>query len=649
METQQLFISNNKKPYNNLLICLFLITAILISYWPLMYNDFVEFDDQEYITENSNVQKDFSIKSIKWAFTTFHAANWHPVTWLSHMADYRLYGLNAKGHHITSLLLHILNTLLLFQILAKLTNSICKSALVAALFALHPLHVESVAWIAERKDVLSTFFGMLSIAAYIRYVNNLRMPYYFLTFLLLCIGLMAKPMLVTLPFILLLMDFWPLRRFIKTPFPYAKKQSFNKLVYEKIPLFIPVIISCVLTFIAQHKAGAVKSLDIYPFYIRLANALFAYVKYIYKAIWPDNLAFFYPHAYNYIAMWEIIGVIIVISLAVLISIHAADKHPYFLFGLFFYLITLIPVIGIIQVGSQSMADRYTYIPLTGIFIIIAWAASDFFAKFKYQNIVFTIFSCILIISCIGATNIQVRHWQNSLSLFKHALNVTSNNWKAHHGYGLALYNKNKVEEAIFHYKETIKINPYYARVYNSLGSAVFKKGNIEESIFHYKKALSLNPNSASIYNNLGTVLIKKGNINKAYNCFLKALEINPEKEQIHHNLANAFYVHRKYKKAIFHYKQAIKINPQYTTAHYNLGILFAKQKNIKKAAHHFLKTIKLKPDYYNAYNELGIIYAKQKKYETAKTFFLKAIQLEPDDNVSANNLKILKQYIISEK
>ena len=371
-----------------LMISLLLILAIIIAYGQVKNFDFVGYDDQEYVTENIQVQKGLTVEGIIWAFTAFHSANWHPLTWLSHMLDCELYGLNPMGHHWTNLIIHMANTILLFLVLKLMTGAIWRSAFVAALFALHPLHVESVAWVSERKDVLSTFFGLLMIVAYYRHFKMSNLKNYLLVIIFFCLGLMAKPMIITFPFVLLLLDFWPLKRFQfenhclsqcdgKTRC-YFKGSS--RLILEKIPLFIPVVISCVLTFLAQQSQGAVKALGALPLTNRVANAFVSYVSYTVKAVWPSNLAVFYPHPGNTIPAWQIIAAVLIIAVANFLSIHSLKKYPYIAVGLFWYLGTLIPVIGLVQVGEQAIADRYTYIPLIGVFIIIAWGVPDLLKK-----------------------------------------------------------------------------------------------------------------------------------------------------------------------------------------------------------------------------------------------------------------------------
>ena len=369
-------------------ICLTLALATLISYSQVLNHDFIDFDDDMYVTRNENVQKGLTWQNIKWAFTTNQAYNWHPLTWLSHMLDCQLFGLKPAGHHFTSVLFHIANTLLLFLVFKSMTGNLWRSAFVAALFALHPLHVESVAWIAERKDVLSTLFWLLTMAAYVRYVRKPGPKWYLLTILAFAMGLMAKPMLVTLPFILLLLDYWPLARF---QFGQNIKDTEWKILYrlfvEKIPLFIITIITSVITFIVPKGSGAVPGLKELSLMPRLTNALISYVKYIEKMFWPSRLAVFYPRAVDAIPTWQILAALLLLLIISGLAVWLARSRKYLLVGWLWYLGILVPVIGLVQVGDQAMADRYTYVSLIGLFIIVVWGLNDLLEKWKYHKIV----------------------------------------------------------------------------------------------------------------------------------------------------------------------------------------------------------------------------------------------------------------------
>ena len=630
-------MQNQKK----LLITLVLILCTLVIYWQVKDFNFAGYDDELYITENLHVQSGLTCESIKWAFTTFHAGNWQPVTWLSHMLDIELYGLNPMGHHWTNLQFHIANTLLLFFILFKMTGALWRSAFVAALFALHPLHVESVAWVAERKDVLSTFFGMLTISAYIIYVKKRNLFRYSLVFILLSLGLMAKPMLVTLPFVLLLLDFWPLER-LKYYSPDQSSKIFS-LIYEKIPLFIPVIISSVLTILAQKEAEALYTFEALPFKTRIANAFVSYADYTIKTIWPQNLAVFYPHPFGEFSLWYVFLAALAIAGISFFSIRSLKQHPYMAVGWFWYFGTLVPVIGLIQVGAQGMADRYTYIPLTGLFIIVAWGMPDLLKKWDYNRIILVIFSIIIIFAFSTRSYFQIKHWGNSTAVFKNAVKVTDNNWLAYNNLGLALMRDGKSNDAVFYFKKTLQIRPNFLKTLDNLGIALYRLEKFEEALFYYSKALKIDPKHAGIHNNTANVLTALGKLEEAVQHYKKAILIDPEFADAYYNLANVLTIQGKLDKAILYYESAIKKDSGHSNAHYKLGCILLKKNEYKKALAHFAQVIKIKPDYKEAYNQIGIILLQSGKIKTAEKFFSKAVQIDHDYKDARNNLLILEQ------
>ena len=629
-----------------LLITLILILSTLVVYWQVKDFDFAGYDDELYVIENHQVQAGISIEGTIWAFTTFHAGNWHPLTWLSHMLDCELYGLNPMGHHWTNLQLHIANTLLLFFILQQMTGAVWKSAFVAALFALHPLHVESVAWVAERKDVLSTFFWMLTIIVYYRYVKRPSLFAYLLIILFLSLGLMAKPMLVTLPFVLLLLDFWPLKR-LKLTLNQASGQTSNLLllIREKIPLFIPVTISSVLTILAQKDAGALYAFEALPFTTRVANALISYTSYICKAIWPKNLAVFYPHPFGELSLWYVFLAALAIAAISFFSIRWFKKYPYMTFGWLWYLGTLIPVIGLIQVGAQGMADRYTYIPLTGLFIIAAWSMPDLLKKWHYNRMILVIFSTIIIFAFSTRSYSQIKHWENSTAVFKNAVQVTDNNWLAYNNFGLALMRDGKSNDAVFYFKKTLEIRPDFLKTLDNLGIALYRLEKFEEALFYYSKALKIDPKNTGIHNNTANVLTALGKLEKAVQHYKKAILIDPEFTDAHYNLANVMATQEKLDKAVFHYESAIKNDSGHSNAHYNLGCILLRQKKFKEALVNFAQVIKINPDYKQAYNHIGFILLQFGKINEAEKFFSKAVQIDPDYKEAKNNLLILKKML----
>jgi len=570
-------INNRSKEFiikhRDILVCLFLVMATLAVYWQVQNYDFVELDDNAYIYENRHVQEGLTLESITWAFTTIHAGNWHPLTWLSHMLDCQFYGMNSGWHHLTNLFLHTANTLLLFLVFRKMTGSLWQSCFVAALFALHPLHVESVAWVAERKDVLSTFFWMLTMWSYIWYVEHPVVHKYILVVLFFALGLMSKPMLVTLPFVLLLLDFYPLNRFqFQQSDGSAKAQQRSialRLILEKIPLFVLVAISSAVTFYAQKHGGGVATLEVIPIKARVANALVSYVKYIGKMVYPSKLAVIYPHP-GMLPWWQIAGACLLLVSISFLAIRVVKQSPYFAVGWLWYLVTLVPVIGLVQVGTQSMADRYTYVPLVGIFIIIAWGIPELAAQWRFKKIWFITLAIVLLSTLMTVTWKQVGYWKNSITLFEHTLEVTSNNWMSHSNLGAALHIQGRTEEAIEHYLQALRLKPNHVDVHNNLGLALYSKGRTEEAIDHYLQALRIKPDDVNAHNNLGFTLYNQGRITKAIEHYLQALRIKPDFEKAHNNLGVALIRMGNIKGAISCFQEALRINPAYVNAKNNL-------------------------------------------------------------------------------
>jgi hypothetical protein len=494
-------------------------------------HEFVTFDDGLYITENIRTQRGINLENIAWSFTTTHSSNWHPLTWMSHMLDVSLFDLHPGSHHLVSLLFHLANSLLLFFVFRQMTGDIWQSAFVAALFAIHPLHVESVAWVSERKDVLSTFFGMLSLSCYGGYAKYGAKRYYLTALLFFILGLMAKPMLVTLPFVLLLLDYWPLcrlkfKKHIVNASYVNKNISFFDLVIEKIPFFIFTAASCVVTIYAQRSGGSVVSLEVFPLGLRITNAAVAYISYITKMLWPVHLSAFYPYPYL-LPMWQVAGAVLLLMLISWVCILTVKQRPYLLVGWLFYLGTLFPVIGLIQVGEQAMADRYMYVPLIGIFIMLAWGMPDLLAKWRHKKKLFVFGSALLFPVLILTTWMQVRHWSDSVLFYEHMIKVTDNNVMAHYNLGVYLADHDQIGEAIKHYRKAISIKPGHVNANNNLGNALVTRGKFIEAIPYYTNALNQVPNDFEIHNNLGVALLHAGKTEKAIGHFKTALKIRP--------------------------------------------------------------------------------------------------------------------------
>lgn len=496
---------------STLLICVALLIVISVVYYRVGNHEFLNYDDNVYVTGNPLVTGGLNGENIIRAFTTIDASNWHPLTWISHMADVQLFGLNPRGHHLTSVVIHEISTIALLLLLFRLTGSLWQSAFVAALFALHPLHVESVAWVAERKDVLSGLFFFLTLLFYSEYATKRKTSLYLLTLFAFILGLMSKPMLVTMPLVMLLMDYWPLCRFMEKESGKGLSQlsasgsSFMSLMKEKIPFFACSILSSVVTIIAQHSGGAMKTLRTMPLPLRIENALVAYVTYIGKALWPQDLAVLYPVPLS-LPLWQVIGSSAFLLLISGVTFRARDRYPYLVVGWCWFLVTLIPVIGIVQVGVQSMADRYSYIPSTGLFIMAAWGIPDFVKDWKYRERILALSAGAIIIVSTLLTWPQIGYWRDNFSLYSHTLKVTTGNYVIHNNLGYALANNWAMDAAIKQFEAAIQIRPDYSDAHNNLGMALAFKGEPDRAIQELREALRIDPDNLNAYRNLGIVL-----------------------------------------------------------------------------------------------------------------------------------------------
>jgi len=575
----------------DILICLFLVIGNMAVYSQVINHSFVNYDDGMYVTSNYFVQKGLSLINIIWAFSNVYAANWHPLTWLSHMLDVQLYGLSPGGHHMTSVLFHVVNSLLLFLVFRRMTGQIWQSGFVAAIFALHPLHVESVAWVAERKDVLSMFFWVLTMYSYILYVEHPGVTRYMLALIFFVLGLMTKPMLVTLPFVLLLLDYWPLRRFqLKHEDDPGRKSGQQlhmiTLIWEKAPFFIISIAASAIALFAQHSKGTVASLDRFTLFVRIENILVSYVDYIGKMIWPDNLSAFYPYP-GILTGWHVVGSCLLLAFITFLAVRSLNPRPWFIIGWLWYIGTLVPVIGIVQVGLQAMADRYTYIPLIGLFIIIAWGVPELAIRWRLKKPVFVGITTAILIVFMVISWLQVRYWADNISLYEHALDVTSDNFVAHNGLGCDLTTRGMLDEAVIHYSEALRIRPEYAEAHYNLGHVLSIQGKNEEAIEHFHKALQIKPDYAEAHDYLGYELACLGNRQEAIKHFRKAIQIKPDYAEAHDYLGYELLHQGKSEEALEHFRKALQISPNYAVAHHNLGIALAEQDKYNEAIRHY--------------------------------------------------------------
>jgi protein O-mannosyl-transferase len=529
-----------------LLLCAGLALAAIAVYWPAHNHGFIELDDDFYVTDNPNIQSGLNLQSVKWALTTGYFSYWHPLTWLSHTLDWQFFGGKPGPMHLVNVFLHAVNSVLLFIVLNRMTKRMWPSVFIAGLFALHPLNVESVAWIAERKNVLSTLFWLLTMLTYVCYSERPSPGRYIITLIFFEMGLMSKPMLVTLPFVLLLLDYWPLGRF-----------SFSghlivKLILEKVPFILLAGVSSVITFIIQRKVGAMGSVSLK---VRVANAICSYLDYIGKMFWPEHLGVYYPLSRNLFPIVKVIPYGFVLILITALAFYYGKRFKYLPVGWLWYLGTLVPVIGLIQVGGQAMADRYTYVPLIGIFLIIAFGATDLLQKVPFRKIILATLSLAVLLACAVVTSIQLAYWKDSLTIFDHTLTVIEsksphivsgasgrhldkafrfipNSPVIHNDYGNALQKAGRSDEAIEHYKFALLLDPEFAPPRYNLAKSLAIKGRYDEAAEQCRIYLAANPNDAEIQANLGLMLLKQGKRDEAVEAIKKALQINPNNQKI---------------------------------------------------------------------------------------------------------------------
>jgi tetratricopeptide (TPR) repeat protein len=535
--------------YKKIFLYLLLALAILILYRPVRNFDFIGYDDNMYVLGNPQIQRGLTHDAVIWAFHDFHTGHWHPLTWFSHILDWQLFGYNAGGHHWTNLLFHLFNTLLLFFLLDYMTGEMWKSVFVAALFAVHPLNVESVAWVAERKNVLSTFLWLVTMAAYVRYVKHPGLWRYIAVALLFALGLMAKPMLVTMPFILLLLDYWPLKRF---PSPKHRESNngsrpFFSLLWEKVPLFILSLFSSLITLHAAAEGNALRPLSAFPIIVRMENTLVSIALYLKKMMFPHDLAVFYPFPADY-PLWEPVIAAFLLGGITLTVLWAAKRCRYLAVGWFWYLITLMPVIGIIQVGAQSMADRYVYVPYIGLFIILAWGAPDILKRWHYRSVFFPLIMLVILsmLGCLAWR--QLEYWKDAETVFRHAVEVTEGNYLAHNNLGAALARKGKFDAALIQYEETLRIKPQHVDALFNRGEALTALGRLTEAERSYEDALRVKPDLAEAHNNLGIIMASRGKVDEAAFHFVAALRIRPDYKIAGDNLRFLLQEQKKAKK-----------------------------------------------------------------------------------------------------
>jgi len=558
-------------------VCGVLIVTTLVVYWGWWQFDFVNIDDNEYVTENLGVIGGVNWEGVKWVFTKSCAGNWHPLTGLSHMLDCELYGLKPAGHHFTNILFHIANSLLLFWVFWRMTGNLWPSAFVAALFALHPLHVESVAWVSERKDVLSTFFWLLTMLAYLGYVRRPRLGMYILALLAFAAGFMAKPMLVTLPFVLLLLDFWPLDRMQLGQVGSPEKKSIITLVKEKIPFFVLTGVFCVITVFAQQGDEAVKDFSMLPLKYRIGNGIISYFAYIWKMFVPVNLSVYYPHPGDGLQWNRVVLAGLLLTAIFALIIIRGRRRGWLIVGWLWYVGTLVPVIGLIQVGTQAMADRYTYVPLIGLFIIVAWALSELAAKWRYRKIALGVSCAVVLAVLMICARQQVGYWRNSITLFEQAIAATGDNYRAQYNLASAYAKIGRIDKAVEHNAEAVRLEPTSPEAHYNLGVQLFKQGKTDVAVTHYKQAILLDPGLAKAHNSLGIAFEMQGQLDDALMCYSEAISLKPDYANAYFGLASVLTKQGKKAEAIAAFREVLRIEPENFMAKQELEKLLNKQ------------------------------------------------------------------------
>jgi protein O-mannosyl-transferase len=667
------------------LIGLLLALITLVAFWPVRNCRFINFDDPVYVTANSHVQGGLNARGIAWAFQTGQAGNWHPLTWLSHMVDWDWFGPEPAGPHLINLLLHAANTVLLFLLLQRLTGAVGRSVFVAALFALHPLHVESVAWVAERKDVLSTFFGLLVLLSYRSYTTHKTYKTYLLSLSFFALALMSKPMWVTLPLILLLLDYWPLQRVSgeggeaagsapDTWHPAPGTSHLTRLIAEKWPFILLSAASCIVTFLVQRSAGAVSSLVRLPLGARIENSLVSCLRYLAKTFWPVDLAIPYPHPGHWPFALVLFAAVLIVGVSVL-ALCTRRTQPFLFTGWFWFLITLLPVIGLVQVGNQSLADRYMYVPSIGLFLALAWGATARLERWRWPRPAIAVPAVLILAVCAARTRDQLRYWQDSETLFRHAIAVTENNYLAHDNLGFHLYTKGRLDEAYEQYQQALRIHPGDPSTLNNLGSLFATRKQFAEAIRCYEAALKARPDYADAHNNLGVAHYTLGDHAAAFVQFNEALRLAPDNAQAHLNLANVSAANGKFDDAIAGFRRALSLQPDFPEALNNLGLLWAARgqtgdaialferalqlepedelihKNLgdtlaavgrnKEALEQYAEALRLVPDYADAHIAAGRLLARMGRGEEARKHLTEALRLRPEDAEAKRLLKEL--------
>jgi len=651
------------RPISPAVLGALLFLLAVCTFLPTLENGFINFDDPLYVSENVHVVQGLTSAGLAWAFHGTTGGIWLPLTWISHMLDCQLYGLKPWGHHLTSVLIHATSMTLVFLWLFRMTGAKWRSFVVAALFGLHPLRVESVAWAAERKDVLSALFWFLTLWAYAEYVKKSQSEtlrakrFYALTIIFFSLGLMSKPMLVTLPFVLLLLDYWPLNRL-------QDRKDAKLLIVEKWPFFVLSVLASVIAYAAEKHEKVIVSLTHLPLSYRIENAVVSYVQYIGKLFWPENLCAFYPPP-DHFSLGAVFTAVILLAIISVVFVWQWRRQPYLLVGWLWFLGTLIPVIGLVQLGEQAMADRYTYIPEIGLLLCVVWGVNALTKTWKQQSLVLSATATMTIIACMALTVRQIGWWRNSETLFEHAIAVTGKNAIAYLNVGIALAKNGQIDEAIINYQEALEIDPNNATAHYNLGTALVKVNRTAEAVIHFQKVLEINPDDAEACHDLGNALYQMGRMNEAIDCYKKVLELKPDNVPAYNNLATALcqlgrmdeavgYFQKSLQiepnaavygnlglalsqlgrtaEAIICYKKGLAINPNDIEVQFNLGNALYEQGQIDEAILHYQKALEINPNHAGVYCNLGVALYKTGRVNEAIASAQQALQLAHEQN-----------------
>lgn len=600
---------------------LVLLAATLGAYLQVADFSFIDYDDPTFVAKNLHLQHGLTISAMLWALKSTYAANWLPLTWVSYMLDYQLHGLDAGWYHLTNVFLHTLSVLLLYRVLNQMTGTRWCSAFVAFIFALHPVHIEPVVWISERKEVLCGVFWVLTISAYVHYVNHPSTGRYLAVAGLLCGGLLSKAMIVTLPFALLLLDVWPLNRLNRT--------SARGLCLEKVPLLALSGIASLITFFAQKGGGSVSSIELVPLHLRISNSLISYVVYVIKFVWPTNLAVIYPFRADF-RWWQVLGAGLILALVTAFTLFEIKRRPYLAVGWLWFLGILFPVVGLVQIGTQSRADRYCYIPFIGLSIVVAWGAAEISARWKWRKPITAIALTAVCSAAFLTTRNQIGHWRDSITLFEHALDVTPANWVAHNGVAHTLLAEGRVEEAVPHLEASLSIEPNAPESHVMLGDALGRLDRMDAAEAQFRDAVRLQPDNPDAVEGLGMILTEKGEMNEALVHLLQAIRMRPDDPDSHYNLGRSYALSGRPAKAITEFSETVRLIPDDAVAHYNLGTALAVEGRLAEAGQQFREATRINPGYLKARLGLANILVNLGHCDEAVKDLKEVTRQEPD-------------------